>query len=61
MKARRAHPQGGTPATHQQAISAEQACGLVRQARLRIRTARTLVRGTQPTIQHLHSLLRNRE
>ena len=61
MKARRSHLQGKTQATHQQAISTEQVCSLIRQTRLCIRTARALVRGTQPTIQHLRFLVRDRE
>lgn len=61
MKARRAHPQGVTPTTPQQAISTEHMCSLVRQAQFCIRTARALVRRTQPAIQHLHILLRNHE
>jgi hypothetical protein len=61
MKAQKAHPQRETQATHQQGMSTEQMCSLIRQARRCIRTARALVRGTQPTVQHLHSLLRNHE
>jgi len=61
MKAQKAHPQGKRQTSHQHYISAEQACSLVRQARLGVRTVRSLLRGTQPTVQHLHALLRNHE
>ena len=61
MKARKTLPQRETPTSHQHDISAEQACRLVHQARLGVRTARALLRGTQSTVQHLHALLRGRE
>lgn len=61
IKARKAHPQREIQTSHQHYISPEEACSLVRQARLGVRTARALLRGTQPTVKHLHALLRNRE